>query len=44
MPFVIAAPELIASAASDLAGVRSLISEANAAAARLNHRGDGRGR
>ena len=33
MPFVIAAPDLIASAASDLAGVRSVISEANAAAA-----------
>ena len=33
MPYVIAAPELMASAASDLAGIRSTISEANAAAA-----------
>jgi hypothetical protein len=32
MSFVIAAPEMVASAASDLAGIRSTISEANAAA------------
>ena len=33
MPFVVAAPEMTASAALDLAGIRSMISEANAAAA-----------
>ena len=33
MPFVTVAPEMLASAASDLAGIRSMISEANAAAA-----------
>ena len=33
MSFVIAAPEMVASAASDLAGIGSMISEANGAAA-----------
>ena len=44
MSYVIAAPETLAAAAVDVAGIGSSLSEANAVAAASDHQSDHRGR